>query len=184
MALMETAWRESILVARGKHIPLPASTFTDIQAATAALPPGARSSMLEDLERGRRLELPWLSGAVVRIAAEVGVEVPTHRLFVTLLGPHVHGRHQWKRGHHAMSEMTEQRTRPGRALPTRRGGTARRQMASAVVALTLCGIGSEAPTPAQSPAGSANVDWPLHNLDLRNSRYAALDEINTSNAAR
>lgn len=92
MALMETAWRESILVARGKQIPLPASTFTDIQAATAALPAGARSSMLEDLERGRRLELPWLSGAVVRIAAEVGVEVPTHRLFVTLLGPHVNGR--------------------------------------------------------------------------------------------
>jgi 2-dehydropantoate 2-reductase len=93
-ALMETAWHESILVARGKQIPLPASTFTDIQAATAALPPGARSSMLEDLERGKRLELPWLSGAVVRIAGEVGVEVPTHRLFVTLLGPHVNGRPQ------------------------------------------------------------------------------------------
>jgi 2-dehydropantoate 2-reductase len=91
-ALMETAWHESILVARGKQIPLPASTFADIEAATAALPPGARSSMLEDLERGRRLELPWLSGAVVRIAQEVGVDVPTHRLFVTLLSPHVNGR--------------------------------------------------------------------------------------------
>lgn len=90
--LMETAWRESILVARGKQVPLPASTFSDIQAATAALPPGARSSMLEDLERGRRLELPWLSGAVVRIAEEVGVDVPMHRLFVALLRPHVNGR--------------------------------------------------------------------------------------------
>ena len=89
--LMETAWRESILVARGKQVPLPASTFSDIQAATAALPPGARSSMLEDLERGRRLELPWLSGAVVRIAEEVGVDVPMHRLFVALLRPHVNG---------------------------------------------------------------------------------------------
>ncbi len=89
--IMETAWRESILVARGKQIPLPASTFADIQAATSALPADARSSMLEDLERGRRLELPWLSGAVVRIAGEVGVDVPTHRLFVTLLGPHVNG---------------------------------------------------------------------------------------------
>jgi 2-dehydropantoate 2-reductase len=90
--LMQTAWHESILVARGRQIPLPSSTYADIEAATAALPPGARSSMLEDLERGRRLELPWLSGAVVRIAEQVGVDAPTHRLFVALLGPHVNGR--------------------------------------------------------------------------------------------
>ena len=32
--------------------------------------------MLEDLENGRRLELPWLSGAVVRIGKEVGVPTP------------------------------------------------------------------------------------------------------------
>jgi len=91
-ALMETAWHESILVARAKQVPLPSTIFADIEAATAALPPGARSSMLEDLERGRRLELPWLSGAVVRIVDEVGVDVPTHRLIVTLLKPHVNGR--------------------------------------------------------------------------------------------
>jgi 2-dehydropantoate 2-reductase len=91
-ALMETAWHESILVARAKQVPLPSTIFADIEAATAALPPGARSSMLEDLERGRRLELPWLSGAVVRIADEVGVDVPTHRLIVMLLNPHVNGR--------------------------------------------------------------------------------------------
>lgn len=90
--MMETAWHESILVARGKQIPLPSTTFADMQAAAAALPANARSSMLEDLERGRRLELPWLSGAVVRIAEEVGVEVPTHRLFVNLLGLHAGGR--------------------------------------------------------------------------------------------
>ncbi len=90
--LMESAWRESILVARAKQIPLPSTAFADVQAGTAALPPNARSSMLEDLERGRRLELPWLSGAVVRLADEVGVEVPTHRLIVALLRLHVAGR--------------------------------------------------------------------------------------------
>ncbi len=31
---------------------------------------------------------------------------------------------------------------------------------------------------------AANFDWPLHNLDIRNSRYAPLDEINGSNVAR
>ena len=61
-------------------------------AALAGLPPHARSSMLEDLDRGRPLELPWLSGAVVRIGVEVGVDTPTHRLIVSLLKPHEHGK--------------------------------------------------------------------------------------------
>jgi 2-dehydropantoate 2-reductase len=91
-ALLETALHESIAVARGKQIPLLASTFADAMAGFSGLPPQARSSMLEDLERGRRLELPWLSGAVVRIGDEVGVDVPTHRLIVALLKPHVHGK--------------------------------------------------------------------------------------------
>lgn len=91
-AMMEDAVHESIAVARARHIPLPSTTFAEIQQATMALPPTARSSMLEDLERGRPLELPWLSGAVVRIGEEVGIETPTHRLIVRLLRPHAKGR--------------------------------------------------------------------------------------------
>ena len=48
--------------------------------------------MLEDLDRGRPLELPWLSGAVVRIGKEVGAETPIHRFITTVLQPHVNGR--------------------------------------------------------------------------------------------
>jgi 2-dehydropantoate 2-reductase len=48
--------------------------------------------MLEDLERGKRLELPWLSGAVTRIGADLGVPTPTHRFITTVLTPHVNGR--------------------------------------------------------------------------------------------
>jgi 2-dehydropantoate 2-reductase len=47
--------------------------------------------MLEDLERGRRLELPWLSGAVVRIGQEVGVPTPIHQFITTILTPFVNG---------------------------------------------------------------------------------------------
>jgi 2-dehydropantoate 2-reductase len=90
--MMENALHESIAVARARQIPLTASTFAEAMASMSGLPPQARSSMLEDLERGRRLELPWLSGAVVRIGEEVGVEAPTHRLIVTLLRPHVNGK--------------------------------------------------------------------------------------------
>ena len=91
-AMMQSALHESIAVARGRQIPLPARLFDEIITATRALPAGSKSSMLEDLERGKPLELPWLSGAVVRIGEEVGVETPTHRLIVTLLKPHVLGR--------------------------------------------------------------------------------------------
>jgi 2-dehydropantoate 2-reductase len=48
--------------------------------------------MLEDLERGRRIELPWLSGAVVRLGREVGVPTPIHAFISTVLKPYVDGR--------------------------------------------------------------------------------------------
>jgi 2-dehydropantoate 2-reductase len=91
LAMVEAALHESIAVARARQIPLAATVFNEIVAAMAEMPPGTKSSMLEDLERGRPLELPWLSGAVVRIGEEVGVETPTHRLIATLLKPRVNG---------------------------------------------------------------------------------------------
>jgi 2-dehydropantoate 2-reductase len=91
-AVLESALHESIAVARGRQIPLPGRFFDEVIAAYRALPRHAKSSMLEDLERGRPLELPWLSGAVVRIGEEVGVPTPTHRQIVALLRPHVNGR--------------------------------------------------------------------------------------------
>ena len=52
--------------------------------------------MLEDLERGKPLELPWLSGAVVRLGARRGVPTPTHALIETLLRPFVKAaRRRW-----------------------------------------------------------------------------------------
>jgi alcohol dehydrogenase (cytochrome c) len=46
-------------------------------------------------------------------------------------------------------------------------------------------IGVPMTTHAQAPAGSgANFDWPLHNLDARNSRYAPIDEVNRSNVSK
>jgi len=90
-AMMREALSESIAVARARGVPLPVNTFDEIEQATVALPPNARSSMLEDLERGRPLELPWLSGAVVRIAAEAGIDAPIHRFIATVLKPHVNG---------------------------------------------------------------------------------------------
>ena len=52
----------------------------DVARAYQALPYETKASMLVDLENGRRLELPWLSGAVARIGREVGVPTPDSQL--------------------------------------------------------------------------------------------------------
>jgi len=90
-AMLTDAVRETMAVARAKGIAMPASTVEDVATAYRALPAQTKSSMLEDLERGRRLELPWLSGAVLRIGRETGVETPTHGFINTVLKPHVNG---------------------------------------------------------------------------------------------
>jgi 2-dehydropantoate 2-reductase len=91
-AMMQAAYLETMAVARARGIALPARVFEEMMAMTQGLPPQAKSSMLEDLERGKPLELPWLSGAVVRIGREVGIETPIHRFIATVLKPHVNGR--------------------------------------------------------------------------------------------
>ena len=91
-AMLKDAVREAMNVAHAKGIAVPATTVEDMAAACMALPPQTKSSMLEDLERGRRLELPWLSGALVRIAGEVGVETPIHSFITAVLTPFVGGK--------------------------------------------------------------------------------------------
>jgi 2-dehydropantoate 2-reductase len=88
---LQAATREAIAVARARGIALPESVFEDSVARVRAMPPGTKSSMLEDLERGRPLELPWLSGAVVRLGREVGVDVPVHRTLAKALRPYMRG---------------------------------------------------------------------------------------------
>ncbi len=41
-------------------------------------PPAMKASMALDLERGNRLELPWLNGKVVELGRQLGVPTPTH----------------------------------------------------------------------------------------------------------
>jgi len=58
------------------------------------LPAEMKSSMLVDLENGRRLELPWLSGAVVRLGEAAGVATPVHAAIAAALAPYAQGRPQ------------------------------------------------------------------------------------------
>ncbi len=90
-ALMQAALEESVAVGRAVGVPLPDSLVPDIMESMMAMPPGSKSSMLEDLEHGRRLELPWLSGTMARLGREAGVPTPIHSFIATVLAPHVNG---------------------------------------------------------------------------------------------
>ena len=52
-----------------------------------------------------------------------------------------------------------------------------------ITSLTLAGVGTWWVMPTRAQVGTAG-DWPSHNLDLRNSRYSPLEQINTSNASQ
>ena len=91
LGMLRAAVRETMAVAHAKGIAVPRTIDDDVTAAYKALPPQAKASMLEDLERGRRIELPWLSGAVVRLGREAGVPTPIHQFITTVLKPYVDG---------------------------------------------------------------------------------------------
>ncbi|MBA3269882.1 MAG: 2-dehydropantoate 2-reductase [Acidobacteria bacterium] len=91
LAMLQAACEETIRVGRARGVGLPAALMGEILQMVTSLPHQAKASMLEDLERGRRLELPWLSGAVVRIGREVGVPTPIHEFIATVLTPRING---------------------------------------------------------------------------------------------
>lgn len=91
MAMVEAAVNETLAVGRAHGIVLDTAVRDEVFAMYRGMPPMAKSSMLEDLERGRPLELPWLSGAVVRLGREAGVPTPVHAAIETLLTPFVNG---------------------------------------------------------------------------------------------
>ena len=91
IAMMQAAIEEGIRVGRARGVPLPEPLQTEIMQMLTTMPPESKSSMLEDLERGKRLELPWLSGAIVRLGKEVGLPTPIHHFIATALKPFVNG---------------------------------------------------------------------------------------------
>ena len=59
---------------------------------TDHFPPAMKPSMALDLDRGNRLELPWLGGKVVELGKKLGVPTPTHSLMYAMLKPYVMGK--------------------------------------------------------------------------------------------
>jgi 2-dehydropantoate 2-reductase len=91
LRMMDAALDEAIAVGRARGIAFPDRLIEGTQQMVRNFPAESKSSMLEDLERGRRLELPWLSGAVARMGEESGVPTPTHAFINAILLPHQGG---------------------------------------------------------------------------------------------
>jgi 2-dehydropantoate 2-reductase len=90
-ALYEAAVREVIAVAEAREVAVSPDQFEKTMAMLDKPPPQVTSSMLQDLMQGKRLELPWLSGAVMRLGRESGVPVPIHSCLYGILKPYVDG---------------------------------------------------------------------------------------------
>ncbi len=90
-ALFLDAVAEVARVAHAKGVTLGADVVDRIGGLIDALVPEMKSSMLNDLERGGRLELPWLSGAVARMGQELSVPTPVHRTIAAALAPYADG---------------------------------------------------------------------------------------------
>ena len=82
------ALEEVSAVARKSGISLPPDHATKALAFADSLPAEMQSSMLGDLQRGARLELPWLSGAVVKLGTQLGVPTPVHATINAALLPY------------------------------------------------------------------------------------------------
>jgi 2-dehydropantoate 2-reductase len=85
------AYQEVIDVGRASGAALPEDTLERMLGFNRNAPPTMKASMALDLERGNRIELPWLGGKVVEMGRRLGVPTPTHALMYAALKPYVMG---------------------------------------------------------------------------------------------
>jgi 2-dehydropantoate 2-reductase len=89
--ILLAAWQETIDVGRASGVALPTDALAKIVDFTSHAPPAMKASMALDLDRGNRLELPWLGGKVVELGRQLGVPTPTHSMMYAMLKPYIMG---------------------------------------------------------------------------------------------
>jgi len=90
-AVFSSAFQEVIDVGRAGGVALPADALDRTLGFVDHAPPAMKPSMALDLERGNRLELPWLGGKVVELGRKLGVATPTHTMMYAMLKPYIMG---------------------------------------------------------------------------------------------
>jgi 2-dehydropantoate 2-reductase len=83
--------REVAAIARAEGVTISANRFDTLEEYMTNIPPSTRSSLLIDLEQGKRIEVEALQGAAVRRARQHGVPVPILSTLYALLKPWENG---------------------------------------------------------------------------------------------
>jgi len=83
---------EAAAVGRARGVTLDADLPQKLLARMDTLPREMVASMLGDLERGNRLELPWLAGGVVEMGRAAGIATPANQFVYAALKPYAEGR--------------------------------------------------------------------------------------------
>ena len=91
---LEAAMREAFAVGRARGIALADDFIAQQMGFADGLPPEMKASMLNDLVAGNRLEAPWLSGAVARMAKEAGTSAPVSQTLYAAVKPFCGGTRQ------------------------------------------------------------------------------------------
>jgi 2-dehydropantoate 2-reductase len=91
-AMLKAALEEVVAIGRAKGVSLPADQAEQSLAWADNLPATMVASMLGDLNRGNRLELPWLSGNVVKLGEAFGIATPVHQFIYSVLKLHAEGK--------------------------------------------------------------------------------------------
>jgi 2-dehydropantoate 2-reductase len=89
--IFKAAYQEAIEIGRAKGVKLPADALERVLEFTQHLPPHMKASMALDLDRGNRLEVPWLSGKVAELGRQFGIPTPTHSMIYAMLKPYAMG---------------------------------------------------------------------------------------------
>ena len=79
--------REVAAIAKAEGVEISANRFDTLKEYMENIPPTTRSSLLIDLEQGKRIEVEALQGAAVRRARQHGVPVPILSTLYALLKP-------------------------------------------------------------------------------------------------
>lgn len=90
--LYKSAFREAIAVARARNVNVPETIEDDVWKTAQSFPPTMRASTAIDLEKGLPLEIDWITGAVVRLSDQLGIDAPISRTLYALLSPYKNGR--------------------------------------------------------------------------------------------
>jgi 2-dehydropantoate 2-reductase len=89
--LLDLMMRETVNVGPARGVVVPENYADKRLEFCDSLPAEMTASMYQDLLRGNRLELPWLSGSVAQLGEQMRIPVPRNKAVTDILALYVAG---------------------------------------------------------------------------------------------